>query len=197
MFRYFVIIVFALAFIYLNNVLKKNNSSYSRLYKGFTEELKRVFGEIYTKKQNTSFAEIRKFLLFVNIFLVILLILTSFIPVVIFNVHMTGLLLLIHVKSALLFLIALTGYVLMSAHANRFIENEISRSKIVFWLLVFFSFPVIISILLMLFPLFGSDGIDFLLDTHRYSTTMFTIALLFHIYYVISVKRKNYEDIEE
>lgn len=197
MFRYFVVVVFTSAFIYLNQILKKNDSSYLILYNASLEELKRVFGEIYTNKLSSSFGDVRKFLFYVNIFLVMLLFVTSFIPVVIFNAHMTGLLLLIHVKSAFLFLIALTVYVLMSAHANRFIENEISGSKLVFWLLVFLSFPVLISILLMLFPLFGSDGIDFLLDTHRYSTTMFTIALLFHIYYVISVKRKNYEDIEE
>ena len=191
MFRYFVIIVFASALFYLNSILRKKNLSFLFLYNNFTGEMKRVFLEIYTKKQNSSFSDIRALLFFVNIFLVIVLIITSFIPVVIFNVHMSGLLLLIHVKSALLFLISLTAYVLISAHSNRFLINEVSHSKITFWVLVFFSFPTIVSVLLMLFPLFSTDGLDSLLDTHRYSATLFAIALLFHIYYVIVDKRKN------
>jgi hypothetical protein len=191
MFRYFVIIVFASALFYLNSILKKKDLSFLFLYNNFAGEMKRVFLEIYTKKQNTSFSDIRVLLFFVNIFLVLVLIITSFIPVVIFNVHMSGLLLLIHVKSALLFLISLTAYVLISAHSNRFVINEVSHSKIIFWVLVFFSFPTIVSVLLMLFPLFNSDGLDSLLDTHRYSATLFAIALLFHIYYVIVDKRKN------
>jgi len=45
--------------------------------------------------------------------------------------------------------------------------------------------PVILSIVLSMFPLFGTDGQEFLLQLHRYSALLFALVAIMYTYLVI------------
>ena len=60
--------------------------------------------------------------------------------------------------------------------------------KICFWLIVVLALPVILSIVLSMFPLFGTKGQDFLLNMHRYSTLLLALIAIVHTYLIIRTK---------
>jgi len=57
--------------------------------------------------------------------------------------------------------------------------------KICFWLIIFLALPLILSIVLSMFPLFGTDGQRFLLQLHRYSALLLALAAIVHTYLLI------------
>lgn len=57
--------------------------------------------------------------------------------------------------------------------------------KITFWLIVSLALPLILSITLSMFQLFGTDWQEFLLAAHRYTALAFAVVAIVHIYLVI------------
>ena len=51
--------------------------------------------------------------------------------------------------------------------------------------MILLALPVILSIVLSMFPLFGTDGQVWLLDLHRYSAVLLVMAILVHTYLTI------------
>ncbi len=111
---------------------------------------------------------------------VLILSISAMIPVILGADHLTGIMLIVHVTFApalmgvlFLFLI-LTGH-LMTFNRQDFLNlrnRSINRKdffwqKVIFWI---FSTTLVVAagtIILMLFPLFGTDGQKILLDIHR------------------------------
>ena len=60
-----------------------------------------------------------------------------------------------------------------------------------FWLLIFLALPLILSIILSMFPLFGTHHQELLLASHGYVAMVFTIVAIVHIYLVIQIKMKD------
>jgi cytochrome b subunit of formate dehydrogenase len=60
-----------------------------------------------------------------------------------------------------------------------------------FWLLIFLALPLILSIVLSMFPLFGTHHQEILLALHGYVALVFTIVAIVHIYLVIQTKMKD------
>ena len=60
--------------------------------------------------------------------------------------------------------------------------------KICFWLIVMLALPLILSIVLSMFTLFGTDGQKFLLQLHRYSALLLALAAIIHAYLLIRTK---------
>ena len=58
--------------------------------------------------------------------------------------------------------------------------------KIAFWLIVLLALPVILSIVLSMFGLFGTDAQEFLLHLHRYSALLLVMAGVVFIYLALS-----------
>ena len=120
--------------------------------------------------------------------------LSAFIPLILFGDSLSGIFLLIHVSVAPLFSIFLAILIILFAHSNQFskydldnsknngifIFNQMGYIKITFWLIVFFSIPTMISVILSMFPLFGTDGQLYLLEIHRYSTLIVLILVILH-----------------
>jgi len=63
--------------------------------------------------------------------------------------------------------------------------------RICFWLIVVLALPVILSIVLSMFALFGTKGQEFLLDTHRYSALLLALIVIVHTYLIIQAKLKQ------
>jgi len=142
-----------------------------------------------------------------SLIFLILLVLSSYLPVILTGGHLSGLLLIFHVTIAPLFCISLAVFALFWAHTQRFSkgDNRLLRDrsfsrifsdgqispaweKLIFWLFLIVALPAILSIILSMYPLFGSEGQEILLQTHRYTTLVLFILAVVH---TIAVIRKH------
>jgi cytochrome b561 len=80
------------------------------------------------------------------------------------------------------------------AHSNRFNQDDVEQKldkqkfklnqigffKITFWLIALFSATAMISIVLNMFPIFGTEEQVFLLEIHKYSTLLLLLLVIFN-----------------
>lgn len=137
--------------------------------------------------------------------LFLILFVTAFLPVV-FGYHMTGLFMMIHVSTALLLSILLVVFVLFFSNSNQlsleeiqnlvknYNQNKILPSrimlKVLYWKIIALILPAMLSIILMLYPLFGTEGLEFLADVHRWSVLLLTICVIFVQYFRILIEKE-------
>ena len=57
--------------------------------------------------------------------------------------------------------------------------------KVMFWLLLVSGLVVILTMLLSMLPLFGTEELHVLLDVHRYSGLLVVVVLVIHFYCVL------------
>jgi len=55
-----------------------------------------------------------------------------------------------------------------------------------FWIILWLSLPLLLSIILGLFPFFGTEGEALLIRLHGYSGLLFLIAALAEVYLIIA-----------
>jgi hypothetical protein len=132
--------------------------------------------------------------------LFIILFITGFLPVF-FGYHMSGLFIMIHVQAALLLSVCLVVFVFLFSNNNQLSIQELKKIvseyqqknklnpiimlKVFYWLILALIQPAMFSIILMLYPIFGTDGLEFLADVHRYSVLLLTISVIFVQYFRI------------
>jgi hypothetical protein len=114
---------------------------------------------------------------------------TGFYAFLIAQQPLSGYLLMLHCTAAPVFAVCMAVLTLFWSHRCRFsfgIDRRITISEIAqktcFWLIAMFLLPVTMSIVLSMFPIFGTDGQVFLYHLHRYSTLLLTIFAI--IYFV-------------
>jgi hypothetical protein len=153
----------------------------------------------------TGLGNIRRIAAILSSLLFLILALTGFPPVLLFGSHLSGLLLVIHVTVAPLFALALSALAFLWADRLRFDESDwrvVERAlrrephpkdvllrfafKLGFWIVLTLSLPLMLSIILGLFPLFGTDGEALLIRFHGYSALLLMIAALAEIYLIIA-----------
>ena len=198
MFRIISIFGLLITYIFIAIALKKNHVD---LKKWFSIQNGNVTDTL-TNLKKSSIGNIIKTLLFPIVFLCVnLLALTGFITVIILGKPISTYLLLIHVSLAPVFAICLAIAALVWAPKNSFNKKDWETfcnlksskkemrielwQKICFWLIIILTLPIILSILLSMYPLFGSDIQHSLLTTHRYSTLSFVILSTIYVYFLI------------
>ncbi len=142
---------------------------------------------------------------FFTILSFIILAVSGFLPVLVTGQQLGGILLIIHVTIAPVFILSITISVLLMVHNMRFNYQDwetfnnrsvktwddaktILFSKINFWIAFIMVLSAILAIILMMFPFFGTYGQEQLLGIHRYSTLI--LFLLFqHQIYIIAKKQ--------
>jgi hypothetical protein len=126
-------------------------------------------------------------------------------PVLVLGSHLSGMLLVIHVTMAPVFGIALSALALLWAHRLRFdevdwriVEGVGRRSfpggdalvrfslKVGFWIALILSLPLMLTVILGLFPLYGTDGEALLIRLHGYSALLLMITALGELYLIIA-----------
>ena len=136
----------------------------------------------------------------------VILALTGFGPLLLLARPLSGFSLLAHLAAAPVFAVGLAYLTLMWAYRQRFepgewpglklLRHDVGDrressgrftfwEKISFWLVILLALPVILSIVLSMFPLFGTDGQVWLLDLHRYGAVLLVMAILVHTYLTI------------
>ena len=165
---------------------------------------KQDFGEnlinVWREKSVSIFQKTKSAVAYICAILFLILFITSFPPVV-FGYHMSGLLMMLHVQAALLMSAAIVFLVFLHSSGSQLSLEKLSKLyediksqesldsqimlRVLFWLNIVFMLPAMLSIILMLYPLFGTEGLEFLADVHRWSVLLLTISLIFVQYFRI------------
>jgi hypothetical protein len=173
-------------------------------WRGAGEFLSRQFRDIRHGRENAgALSRARRIVTIVSVGLLLILALTGFLPVVFLGIHLTGMLLVIHVTAAPLFAIALSALALLWAHRLRFDESDLQialgslkresqgRDPLVrfalkagFWLILTLSLPLMLTVVLGLFPLFGTGGESMLIRLHGYSALLLLVGALCELYLI-------------
>jgi cytochrome b subunit of formate dehydrogenase len=141
----------------------------------------------------------------------VILAITGFYPTLILGKHISGFLVMVHATFAPVLAVCLAVLAVMWARNCRFTGgdwpwferivqrvtlanspgDEVPREgsgigqKIAFWLVIFLALPLILSIILSMFPLFGIHWQEILLAMHRYTALVFTMVAVLHTYFII------------
>ena len=201
MYRILSILFIGASLFWLFNFAKKNNFSIMEMINSFFNSLNLLFADIknfknYKYSEKLNFA--KKLFYLVTLLLFLIMTISSMIPSVLFGDSLSGIFLLIHVTAAPIFALFLAVSAILYSHSFQFNKNDFSnlptetstkfsiifnqngKSKLTYWLFVLFSIPLMISTILNMFPLFGTDGQLFLLEIHRYSALILIILVIFH-----------------
>ncbi len=145
----------------------------------------------------------------------IILILTGFAPVLFTGNSVSGILLMLHVLAAVVFAVCMAIVSVMWSHHHRFESSELRSllnlisgkktdknwkkqinvigQKASFWLIVLLCLTAILSIILSMYPLFGTRGQEVLLHLHGYSALLLVIAVVMS-FYLLKLIRKTDTD---
>ena len=137
----------------------------------------------------------------------IVLFITGFVGRLFFGELMTGYTLMLHVGLAPIFVVCLGFIVVTWGHQCLLNDTDRQRLasllclnkpdsggtpdlgwKLTFWLAMFLAVPASLSMVLGMFPIFGTHGQETLLCLHQYSSLALTLAAMIHVYLVIRRK---------
>jgi len=179
------------------------------IHQEFSQLLKNL---ILTQHKDQFSRNLRYFFLTVTLFTFILLAITGTLPVIAFNKHITGILLIIHVTAAPVFVVALALTALFWANFKQFDDSDLKLIKkvkngnkdqrpayhlqtywlkILFWMFLAFSIPASLSMIFSMFPYFGTDGQNVMLTIHQYSTLILLIIIFFYTDFKLMVLGKT------
>jgi len=169
-------------------------------------------------KRKVSLVDILRILVYVVALLCcVVLTITGFFPVLVQGEHISGYLLMIHATFAPVFAACLAVLAVMWASRCRFTyadwpwfqrfvqwisspadsageetagDKPCLGQKVAFWLIVLLALPLILSILLSMFPLLGTHWQKYLQGMHLYVAAVFVPVVLAHTFLLIrAVKR--------
>lgn len=146
----------------------------------------------------------------------VVLAVTGFYPVLVLGEHISGYLVMVHATFAPVFAVCLAFLAVVWAHNCQFMRGDwpwferiVQRvtlvksgddqsprkrsglgQKITFWLIVFLAVPLGLSIVLSMFPLFGTHGQELLLGTHRSLALIFAPVAILHTILLIRGRAK-------
>jgi cytochrome b subunit of formate dehydrogenase len=78
-----------------------------------------------------------------------------------------------------------------SASEEEFRKSSGFGQKIAFWLIICLALPLILSIVLIMLPIFGTHSQEFFLSLHRYTAMVFSLVVIVHTYLLIRSRMKQ------
>lgn len=148
---------------------------------------------------------LRKLIYFVMLFSFAVLTVTGLYPSLAKGQSMSGYLLMVHATFAPVFAVSLMLVTLMFAHVHKFgpddwcLRTGSQRKpsekltspkdsnlgvKIWFWLMILFSVPVLLSVLLGMYPITSMTENEFLLQVHKYCALPLVACTVVHAYWM-------------
>ncbi len=173
-----------------------------------------VFSLLLIEQRSSLLGALKKLCYLVAVVCFVILGFTGFYPLLVRGEHISGYLMMIHATFAPVFALCLAILVLTWAGRYRFEVKEcpclqrllrrVTRLSIpeppgacqrtlvmqkgAFWAVVVLSLPLILSILLSMFPLFGTPWQNLLLATHRWTAVAFAVATLLLSYLTVRIR---------
>ncbi len=179
------------------------------------KKLVQLFTLLFIEQKLSPAEVIRKLVFLLALLCFVVLAITGFYPTLILGEHISGYLLMIHATFAPIFAITLAILAVMWSGHCRFtcgnwpwFDKLVQRvtlakspeqqeknedclgQKITFWLIIFLALPLILSIVLSMFPYFGTYWQELLLEIHRYTALVFALTAIVHIYLLVRMKMK-------
>jgi len=184
---------------------------------GILKRLVHLFTLIFLEQRLSLVGALRKLVYLLALLCFVVLAVTGFYPLLVLDRHIYGYFVMVHATFAPVFAVCLAILAVMSAGSNRFnkldlpflqrILRRVTRlripladipaasyllgEKITFWLVIFLALPLILSIILSMFRLFGTDWQEFLLAAHRYTAVAFAAVAIVHTYLIIRTQMKQ------
>jgi cytochrome b subunit of formate dehydrogenase len=158
---------------------------------------------LFLEQRLSLLGKLKKLIYLLALLCFIVLAITGFYPAIVLGRHLSGYWLMLHVTFGGVFAACLAVLVLTWAHRYRFSEDDwpwlqslVRRQaknnflpessdlarKLAFWLVALLALPVMLSVVLSMFPLFGTQGQRLLAETHRYSALLFALVAIVHTY---------------
>lgn len=170
-----------------------------------------LFSLLLIKRKSSPVDVLRKLVYLLALFSFVVLSITGFYPTLVLGEHISGYLVMVHVTFASVFVVSLAVLAVMWAGkccfkrgdcpvTRRLIEwftgvkgpeEEAAREsfgvgqKVFFWLIIVLALPLTLSIILSMFPLFGTHCQEFFLAMHRYVALAFALIAIVHTYLMI------------
>jgi fatty acid desaturase len=182
--------------------------------KTLNQRLSQIYRRLMMSDSKGEFHKrLRYFFISVSLLSFIILAFTGILPVLVLDVHITGILLIIHVTVAPVFVVALAMTALFWGHFQQFdgtdldlikaVQNQEKDKrpeyrhraywpKVFFWLFLAFSIPASLSMIFSMFPYFGTDGLNTMLNIHQYTTLgLLTVAFFYTDFKLLSSDKKS------
>jgi len=175
-----------------------------------------VFSLLLIEQKLTFLGVIKKLTFLLTAFSFLVLAATGFYQRLLYNLEISGYFLVIHVTFGAVLAVCLAALSLFWVESFRFDKNYLPRlqrflniqpfcgqpsdstellRKICFWLIFILAVPLILSIVLSMFKLFGTDWQELLADIHRYIALAFAVIVI--AYTVLSIRFKIKQDFKE
>jgi len=185
-----------------------------RLYKPieFIKRLVHLFTLFFIEQKPGIFAAIRKLIYLLSFLSFVVLFITGFYQLIITGEKISGYFLMIHVTFGGVLAACLAVLALMWAENYRFDKNylpflnrmlhrqpqselpteksELLR-KVLFWLIIVLALPLILSVILSMFPVFGTNWQRLLEEIHRYTALALALIIIIHTYFLTRIKIKK------
>lgn len=165
----------------------------------------RASGELWKQRRSMrtdrGLSLVRRIAYMITLVLSLILCVTGFLPILFLGQHMSGVLLVVHVTIAPLFALMLAVLSLIWSHRLRLRAGDWTTTRQLlwgkipdktpllrfilksgFWLVLFCALPLLLSIILSLFPLFGMEGQEYLRTVHGYSALVLMMVALLHMH---------------
>ena len=177
-------------------------------------KLVQLFTLLFIEQKLSPAGVLRKLVYLLALLCFVVLAFTGFYPTIVLGKHISGYLVMVHATFAPVFAICLAVLAVMWARNSRFAGSDwpwfqrfvrritLTKStgkeappksselgqKISFWLIIFLALPLALSIVLSMFPIFGTHWQELLLEIHRYTALVFFLVAIVHIYLMIRCK---------
>ena len=205
---FFVVLAFICVHCVVSAVVKRYRWRPINIFKTLTH----LFTLLFLEQKLNLVAVLKRLVYLLALLCFVVLVITGFYPVLVHGEHLSGYLLMVHATFAPVLAGCLAVLALVWADRCRFDKSDWPRpqkllqqeptnkqtgtkhqlwQKICFWLIIVSALPVILSIVLGMFLLFGTQGQEFLLDLHRYSALLLAVVAVVHTYLIIRTQMEK------
>jgi len=178
-----------------------------------------VFSLLLIEQRSSLLGALKKLCYLVAVFCFLVLAITGFYPTLVKGEHISGFLMYIHATFAPIFALCLAILAITWAGGHRFTASDcpwltrllrrVTRLrlpaddrgwccsfvvyKLTFWLVMFLTLPLILSIVVSMFHLLGTDWQHLTLAIHRWVSLIFAIAVILNTYLAIRLRMSHRE----
>ncbi len=173
-----------------------------------------VLSLLLIEQRSSLLGALKKLCYLVAVVCFLVLAITGFWPTLVRGEHISGFLMYIHATFAPIFALCLAILAITWAGSNRFVAADcpwlqrllrrvtrlrvptddrpwrcsLAVYKLAFWAILFLSLPLILSIVVSMFHLLGTDWQHLTLALHRWTSLVFAIAVIVHTYLAIRLR---------
>ena len=184
------------------------------------KKLVHLFTLLFIERKLNLTKVVRKLVYLVLLIHFVILAVTGFYPRLVLGKQISGYWLMLHVTFAPVFTVCLAVLAVMWAHTFRFnssdwtlLQHKLQRvlqrivglktdaeplrgcfcigQKTLFWLIILLALPLILSIILGMFPLFDTNQQKLFLHAHRYTALVLVLVTVIHTYLVVRTQMKE------